>query len=68
MATSEDYRRYAAECLRLAQEIDVGSKGVALLLEMAERWRSLAEQVERRGQGTEPGKVAAAPAQRSLDG
>lgn len=48
MERAEQYRRYAAECLRLTQELRLGSRGAALLLEMAERWRSLAEQVERR--------------------
>jgi hypothetical protein len=48
MRKAEDYRRYAAECLRLAQELQTGPKGAALLLEMAERWRRLAERAERR--------------------
>jgi len=42
MASAEDYRRYAGECLRLAQESD-NSREKALLLEMAEMWRRLAE-------------------------
>jgi hypothetical protein len=44
----EDYRRYAAECLRIAQEFR-GQAEAALLLEMAERWRGMAEEAERRG-------------------
>jgi hypothetical protein len=48
MAKPEDYRRYAAECLRLAQEFR-GQSEAALLLEMAERWRRLAEEAERQG-------------------
>jgi hypothetical protein len=41
MAKPEDYRRYAAECLRLAQEFR-GRAEAATLLDMAERWRRLA--------------------------
>jgi hypothetical protein len=40
MAKPEDYRRYAAECLRLAQEFR-GRAEAATLLDMAERWRRL---------------------------
>jgi hypothetical protein len=42
-------RTLAADCLRLAQLADEPSEK-ALLLEMAERWRLLAEQFEARGQ------------------
>jgi hypothetical protein len=45
MAKPEDYRRYAAECLRLAQELR-GRAEAAALLEMAERWRRLAKEAE----------------------
>jgi hypothetical protein len=48
MAKPEDYRRYAAECLRLAQVCRDRGKAAALLLEMAERWRRLALEVENR--------------------
>jgi hypothetical protein len=48
MAKPEDYRRYAAECLRLAQQFRSQAEA-PLLLEMAERWRRLAEQSEQRG-------------------
>jgi hypothetical protein len=51
MAQAEDYRRYAAECLRLAQQFRGQAQAAALLLEMAERWRGLADQAERRVQG-----------------
>ena len=48
MAKPEDYRRYAAECLRLAQEFR-GRAEAATLLDMAERWRRLAKEAEGRG-------------------
>ena len=47
MPVPDDYRRKAAECLRLAQGAeDSGSK--ALLLEMAQAWVKLAEQTKTR--------------------
>lgn len=46
MASATDYRLYAAECLRLAQQAP-GEKEKTLLLEMAERWRVLAEIADR---------------------
>jgi hypothetical protein len=52
MAKPEDYRRYAAECLRLAQEFR-GQAEAGFLLEMAERWRRLADEAERRGTKSE---------------
>jgi hypothetical protein len=50
MTKAEDYRRYAAECLRLAQQPSRGQAEVALLLEMAERCRQLAEQARSRSE------------------
>jgi hypothetical protein len=50
MTKAEDYRRYAAECLRLAQQPSRNQAEVALLLEMAERWRQLAEQARSRNE------------------
>ena len=47
MGKAEDYRRYAAECLRLAQQ-SVSQAEKALLLQMAETWRRLAEQADTR--------------------
>ena len=42
-----DYRRYAAECVRLAQQVaDPGDK--ARLLDMAETFRELADKTESR--------------------
>jgi hypothetical protein len=46
MARADDYRRYAAECIRVAQQA-TNSHDKTLLLEMAQRWRDLAERVER---------------------
>jgi len=46
MATAEQCRYYAAECVRLARNSDSPvEKG--LLLQMAERWRELAERAEK---------------------
>jgi hypothetical protein len=42
MRSAEQYQRYAAECLRLAQQAKTASEK-GLLLEMAEHWRRLAE-------------------------
>jgi hypothetical protein len=53
MPTAEQYRRYAAECTRLAlQWNDVEEKD--LLLQMAERWRQLAERAECAAKNNEP--------------
>jgi len=46
MARAEEYRRYAAECIRVAQQAS-NTDDKTLLLEMAQRWRELAERVER---------------------
>jgi hypothetical protein len=46
-----DYRRYASECVRLAQIIsNPTEKGV--LLQMAETWRRLANEIESRNPST----------------
>jgi hypothetical protein len=45
MARAEDYRRYAAECIRVAQLIQ-NSHDKAMLLDMAQKWRELARKVE----------------------
>jgi hypothetical protein len=45
MTLGEEYRQYAAECIRVAQKIqNPGDK--AMLLDMAQKWRALAEKVE----------------------
>jgi hypothetical protein len=52
MGRAEDYRRYAAECLRIAQTISSpGEK--KLLLQMAETWRRLASQIKTRAASDE---------------
>jgi hypothetical protein len=45
---SEQYRRYAAECLQIAQSL-THSQQKTWLLEMAQRWVHLARQVEKNG-------------------
>ena len=46
MLRADEYRRYAAECLRIAQQaFDPAEK--ARLVDMAEKWRELAEKAER---------------------
>jgi hypothetical protein len=46
MARADEYRRHAAECLRVAQRVsDPNDK--ALLIQMAQRWRELAEKIEK---------------------
>ena len=47
MASAEEYRRHASECVRLAQAAEAASDK-ALLLRMAETWLRLAEQAESR--------------------
>jgi hypothetical protein len=47
MASADEYRRHAGECVRLAQASkNPGDK--ALLLRMAESWLRLAEEAENR--------------------
>ena len=45
MRRAEEYRRYAAECIRVAQHAQ-NPLDKALLLEMAQKWRALAEKME----------------------
>lgn len=45
MSRAGQYRRYAVECLRLANSCD-DIREKALLLQMAEHWRQLAERAE----------------------
>jgi hypothetical protein len=47
MDSAERYRRYALKCLRLAQWTSRDTDK-ALLLQMAESWRQLAERAEAR--------------------
>ena len=50
MASADDYRRHAAECIRLARNIE-NQRDKALLLAMADAWRRLAKQAEDRESG-----------------
>ena len=45
MGKAEQYRHYAAECIRLAQQSQIPSEKDSLL-RMAEAWRRLAQHVE----------------------
>jgi hypothetical protein len=47
MGRAEDYRRYASECLRIAQTIS-GDAEKRALLQMAETWRRLSSEIESR--------------------
>jgi hypothetical protein len=49
MARAEEYRRYAAECVRVAQSTS-NPNDKQMMLEMAQKWRDLAEKVERKDQ------------------
>jgi len=42
MARADQYRQYATECLRVAQQTNNPSDK-AMMLEMAQKWRELAE-------------------------
>ena len=55
MATAQEYRRYAAECLALAQA-EENSKDKAGYVLMAANWRALAERLE-----NEPKFVSTSP-------
>jgi hypothetical protein len=46
MSRAEEYQRYAAECVRVAQDT-ANPNDKALLLEMARRWLELAERARR---------------------
>jgi hypothetical protein len=47
MKTSAQYREYADECVRLAKAANTEHQR-GILLEMAEAWRSLAAQADRK--------------------
>ena len=46
MASAADYRKYAADCLRLAKTTQV-QDSKTILLEMAQRWYDLANKLDR---------------------
>jgi hypothetical protein len=52
MGKAEDYRRYAAECLRIARIISSPAEK-STMLQMAETWRRLATQIENRAPAAE---------------
>ena len=52
MSVGERYRQYAAKCVWLAQRTN-NSADKALLLQMAEAWRRLAEQAAAREPGSD---------------
>ena len=54
MASPEQYRRYAADCVYVAQQIQNPADRTTLLLK-AEIWMSLAEQAERNAMGVPRG-------------
>ena len=47
MAKADAYRRYASECVRIAQQTTSAAEK-DLLLQMAETWRRLAERADER--------------------
>jgi hypothetical protein len=49
MSRAEDYRRYAAACLRVAQQLG-DSNDKAMLVRMAQKWRELAQKTEKHGE------------------
>jgi hypothetical protein len=49
MARADEYRRYAAECVRVAQTTS-NPNDKQMMLEMAQKWHELAEKVERKDQ------------------
>ena len=49
MTRAQDYRQLAAECLRVARQINNPSDKT-ILLDMAQKWRSLAEREETKGE------------------
>ena len=56
MARAEDYRRYAAECVRIARETH-NPQEKATLIKMAEKWRQLAEKAQAEAEKAEAEKA-----------
>ena len=46
MSHAEEYRQYAAECVRVAQQTQ-NPNDKAMLLDMARKWQELADKAER---------------------
>ncbi|MGA8076838.1 MAG: hypothetical protein WB868_05560 [Xanthobacteraceae bacterium] len=55
MGNAEEYRHYAAECIRLAQQSHAPTEKDALL-RMAAAWRRLAEHAERNAERSDDQK------------
>ncbi|MGB6535083.1 MAG: hypothetical protein WBF58_03880 [Xanthobacteraceae bacterium] len=55
MANAKDYRHYAAECMRLAQNKE-NLREKDLMVQMAEHWRQLAERAEEAEKNANEGK------------
>jgi hypothetical protein len=49
MARADEYRRYAAECVRVAQTTS-NPNDKQMMLDMAQKWRELAEKAERQNE------------------
>jgi hypothetical protein len=49
MARADEYRRYAAECVRVAQTTS-NQNDKQMMLDMAQKWRELAEKAERQNE------------------
>ena len=60
MGRADEYRRYAAECVRVAQTTS-NPNDKQMMLEMAQKWRELAEKVERKDQAAKAMRAAAEP-------
>jgi hypothetical protein len=45
MTRAEEYRQYAAQCIRVAQQIQ-NPNDKAMLLDMAQKWLGLAAKIE----------------------
>ncbi len=56
MGKAEQYRRYAAECIRLAQQ-SPSPPEKSILLSMAAAWRRLAEHAESMSERDEDGET-----------
>jgi hypothetical protein len=61
MTSADEYRRYAAECVRASQSA-TNQNSRALFLEMAQKWAELADETEARlREESTPGSIAEQP-------
>jgi hypothetical protein len=56
MFTRDDYLRFSDQCIRIAEEV-TSPEHRDLLLDMAKRWRELAEDLGTNGQAKTPGRI-----------